>query len=75
MAAEGISYKIKIVVVMVLVGLMFLLFDTLSDRKVKKAARSHFEDEHEQAREGVRRRKEERLARKKEGKRGKGSLK
>jgi hypothetical protein len=31
-----ISYKLKMVIVLLVIGILFLLFDTLSDRKYKK---------------------------------------
>jgi Ca2+/Na+ antiporter len=31
-----ISYKLKMVIILLVIGILFLLFDTLSDRKYKK---------------------------------------
>jgi hypothetical protein len=34
-----LSYKLKIVIVMLVLGIFFLLYDTLSDRSIKRKAR------------------------------------
>lgn len=32
----GISYKLKIVIIMVIVGITFLVYDTISDRSIRR---------------------------------------
>jgi hypothetical protein len=45
-----LSYKLKIVIVMFVIGIAFLVFDTFSDRKSynspKKSESSHHEESH-----------------------------
>ena len=44
-----ISYKLKIVIIMLIIGILFLVVDTFSDRKVKSSqppSQGHASDHH-----------------------------